>query len=266
MYPIRWDFSESEIGDSSVALNVTCFSYILVTIISTMTPPTTPTSKKGASKKSPSRKSPGRKKGFVPSSLKSTIAKKKAGKSEPTLFVWGMAVEFNIEFYAYVLNELNDGYTNPYKQYASGDKTVKILEDANFVSLKYQKRPDSHNEIMVDEKGYWRCIMIRKPKGGVSTAETRIEGLKILKEFFMSTETTAYPPKDIIMQDQTHPTQPHALGNFLQDNDVMEILKDTFDECHLFEDFFEMFTELAATIWSGPPYPECAVKLGFKNN
>jgi len=223
--------------------------------------PRTPTKKVAGT---PKRASPGRKKGRV-ASLKTTIAKGKSGKSNPALFVWGMAEEFCLEIYIYTVNENNDGFTFPYKQYATGVKTVKALEDANFVSFKNRKLPLSKDQIMVDEKGFWRTVMLRKPEGGVSTIDTRAEGLKVLKEFFMHPDTTAFPPKDIATSDQTNDEEPHALGNFLQDRDVMEVLKDTFDEHHLGELFFETFPALAALVWSDPPYPECALQLGFNN-
>ena len=223
-----------------------------------MVNPGTPEKKKNPPAK---RCSPGRKKG-TGQSLKATLAKKKAGKSIPTLYVWAVAPELNLEIYTYTMNANNDGYTFPFKQYASGDKKVDMLEEANFVSLKFRKMPGSNNVIMLDEKGYWRCVMLRNPPTGSSTVETRTEGLKILKTFFMDPDSTAYPPKDIVMHDQSNVTEPHALGDFLQDHDVMEVLKETFEEDDLDDLFFNMYPELAQQIWNRP-YPECAYSLGF---
>ena len=206
------------------------------------------------------RNSHGRKKGEV-QSLKSTIAKKKSAKSDPTLSVYAPAGEFEVEFYTYTVNDRNDGFTYPFKKYAAGDNEVPSLEEANFVSLKFRKIPGSINEIMKDEKGFWRSVMIRKP--GVSSPESRSEGLRVLKAFFMDSATTAFPPKDIATVDQTNILEPHALDTFLQDRDVEEIVTDAFNEEVLDDCFYDTFTELAKLMWSGPPYPDFARKLGF---
>jgi hypothetical protein len=225
--------------------------------------PTQRNTGKQSAKTSPiKRNSPGRKKGGT-TSLKSTLAKKNAKKAEPTLLCYGTAPEIGKELYCYTVNDNNDGYTNPFRKYASGATVVPSLENAGFVSIKFRKVPGSNNLIMHDDKGYWRSVMIRNPPDGVSTAETRATGLKVLKAFFMDPTTTTYPPKDIVMSDQTNPGELHPMDNFLQDHDIIEIVEDSFEKDDLNEEFYTNFPTLALSIFGGPYYPEFARNLGY---
>jgi hypothetical protein len=63
---------------------------------------------------------------------------------------------------------------------------------------------------MLDNAGFWRKVLVSHPPGGVSTAETRAEGLAVLKAAFMSNNFTNYPPGDIETIDATDIENPMA--------------------------------------------------------
>jgi hypothetical protein len=98
---------------------------------------------------------------------------------------------------------------------------------------------------------------------GVSTPASREEGLKILKKCFLSPVFTKFPPEDIETNDDTDVDNPKALDMFLQDHDIVEILKENVDENDLDENFYGKFNECAKRAWSGTHYPTFARSIGF---
>ena len=82
-----------------------------------------------------------------------------------------------------------------YKKYTDGDIQCAALEEANFTGLLYRRKVGTDNQIMVDSKRFWRRVIVRHPIGGVSTTESRAEGLAVLRATFLSTELSDYPPQ-----------------------------------------------------------------------
>ena len=90
--------------------------------------------------------------------------------------------------------------------------------------------------------------MICYPKENKSTAETHEVGLGVLETFFMSRKATDYPPSVIKLFDAT-PEIPKVLEKYFLDNDIEEIVKQTFNITELEEDFHDKFTMVAKSIY-----------------
>lgn len=234
--------------------------------------PTTPT-RKGPTKKSASlpkspAKSPARKKGPV-KLVKEVIKNKNKPKAVPTVTCYTPHSILEKEIYTFTMapadgtESVADGFTHSYKRYWQGELEVDALTEANFGPFKFRRRPNSNNEIMLDPKEYWRCVFLRTPLEGVSTPETRAEGLQVLRTFLMSSDYSDYPPKQIDVLDTTDDEFPVALDCFLQDHDIVEIVKDTHEESELNENFYENYQDFARLIWSHRFYPQFARGLGF---
>lgn len=219
------------------------------------TPPakrnTTPT-------KSPS---PRRNKG-KPASLKDKLNKKPG--TNTTLTIYAMDPSLNTELVLYSKGNDDDGFLAKYKKYTDGDIQCAALEEANFTGLLYRRKVGTDNQIMVDSKRYWRRVIVRHPIGGVSTTESRAEGLAVLRATFLSTELSDYPPSAIETIDATDEENPHALDMFLQDSDIVAIIKEQLVKDELNNRFYTDFHDCAKRLWSGSIYPAFARDtLGF---
>ena len=132
----------------------------------------------------------------------------KLGKSNPTITCFVCHELFKFEAYIYSRSPGNDGYTYSYKQYCQNVQRYhnQHLLDAGFVRYYYRRVPQSNNVNMEnEERGYWHGIIVRYPPSGVTTEESRREGLAILRQYFMDPRNTNYPPSRIDMEDITRP-------------------------------------------------------------
>jgi len=189
----------------------------------------------------------------------------KQKQAKPELDVYNTHSDINKEFYIYS-SDGSDCFTYAFKQFVQGNITCDRMMEANFTSWKFRRVAGSDNDHMKDTKvgkEFWRCVMIRDVPSGISTPETRAEGLSVLKWFFMTKPFTEYPPKDIIETDCANDKDPFALDQFLMDSDIIAIIKEEIDEEELNEEFFGKFTSLAKKLWGGRFYPDYASKLGF---
>jgi hypothetical protein len=215
-----------------------------------------------ASARSPA-KSPTRKAGKIPT-RKDNV--KSAGPHAPTLVCYGFAADLPIEAYLYCKDDQNDGYLNGYKKNCDGvpENDSDELTAANFTSYKTRRMPRSPNEVMTNGTNtFWRIVMLRYVPEGNSTRDTRAHGLSVLSTFLNSTKNTAYPISSIITLDNTQEENPHSLDMFFMDNDIIEIIKNTFDDSELNKEFYSTYKSLALKLWSGTNYPDFARSLGF---
>jgi hypothetical protein len=175
--------------------------------------------------------------------------KKKKQKPIPTLRVLGFEDPLSVEMYEYTLNENKPGFINNFRKWSRGELENDSLTEANFIGLKMQRDYVSDaNEALYYDDDYARFWMIRYPPSNASTVETRQEGLRVLKTFFMSTQGTEYPPSSIETFDITTEI-PAILEKYFLDDDIDEIIKASFELEDLNETFYERFTALAQTIY-----------------
>jgi hypothetical protein len=216
-----------------------------------------------ASLKSPP-KSPRKKVGKIPTRKDNVKAN---GPKDPVLKCYGFANELPIEAYLFCKDvfDTHDGFLNGFKLFVDGKCDCDALTEANFTAYKGRRVPHSAtNEVMHNgTTPYWRVVMLRYVPGLVSTPETRAHGLQVLKTFLNSTQNTNYPVPNIITMDNTKEEDPDSLDTIFKDNDIVDIIKETFEEDDLNQDFYATYPILAEKLWSGPPYPEYARSLGY---
>jgi hypothetical protein len=170
---------------------------------------------------------------------------------------------YGTEIYSYTNGPNDDGFLKMISDYMQGTMKCDDLDDTGFTSLANRRVPGSENTIMLSRKGFWRKVIVRHPIDGESTPETRQEGLKILKKCFLSPVFTKYPPADIETNDDTDIDNPKPLDMFLQDHDIIDILKEQVDEDDLDVTFYSKFTQCAKNAWSTTHYPAYARSIGF---
>lgn len=180
----------------------------------------------------------------------------------PSLSCYGFADELPIEAYIFCKDDTTDAFYNGFKKFADGEIDSAILEECNFTSYKPRRLPQSKNVIMM-QGAFWRYVIVRHVPGGISTPESRAEGLSKLKEFLMSTANTKYPITEITTADCTDVDNPLALDHFFLDVDIVEFIQTEFDESDLNGEFYARFPALARKLWSGSNYPAFARDLGF---
>lgn len=205
--------------------------------------------------------SPRRKEGKRSPLNENKIASK---KGLPTLTVYAFFKDFEIEAYVFEKDKNNDDFTYEYKQITDGVKDCNYLTDAGFNAYLNRRESNSNNIQLINDKNFPRNILIRdvSDKGG-SSKLTRIEGLKVLKRFFMDPVYAKFPPKDIITVDSNKEEDPHALDEFFLNEDIERIIKLEFKDDDLNCNFFKLYPQLAKKIWSGKYYSDYAHELGY---
>jgi len=222
-----------------------------------------PNSKAAPVAKARTPKPPSPKKSKQGPSMRNNLKKKKE-KPNPTISVLGFQDPFYTEIYEYALTDSKPGFLNNFRKWSRGEIENDSLTEANFIGMKMQRNfALAGNEHLLYEDGYPRFWMIRYPPGNVSTAETRREGLRVLKTFFMSAQGTAYPPPNINIVDLTTEV-PVVFEKYFLDDDVEEILKISSDLEELCDTFYDRYTALAESIYlNKEPSAYAQTILGF---
>ena len=144
------------------------------------------------------------------------------------------------------------------------NESIPALVEAGFFAAIYQ-RVNIHINARQNGNDNWpRYWMVREVPGGtISTAESRREGMQILKSFFMDSRFTKYPPQSIEISDQTLP-QPMPMQHYFLDRDIIRVLEHVVDPEVFNSNFFRNFPECAALAFPGPIFPnEAVTALGF---
>jgi hypothetical protein len=154
-----------------------------------------------------------------------------------------------LEVYDYTVGDNKAGYIHNFRKWSKGEIEYEELTEANFIGLKAQRNNEiDGNERLKGSDGYLRWWMIRYPPDNKSTPETRQEGLRVLKNFFTSSKATNWPEGDINVQDAT-PDVPPILEKFFLDDDIEEIVKASFHDSEMNDDFYEKYTSVAKTFY-----------------
>lgn len=203
------------------------------------------------------------KKAKKPPSMRENLKMRKE-KPVPTISVQGFQiVPLAAEAYEYTITNLKNGFLNEFRKYVKGEITSDELTNANFVGLKTKRYRGKGNEPLMDSDGYSRVWILRYPLEGESTASTRQEGLRVLKDFFMSKKATNYPPNDIAVIDRTTDDVP-VLEDYFLDNDIEEIVKLSCDADEINKEFYAAYPEFASKIYSKQePSSFAKDELGF---
>ena len=190
----------------------------------------------------------------------------KTNKEKPVqaLLVLGFLEPLAVEAYEYTLMATKPGFVNNFRVWSRGELEVDALTVANCIGLKNKcDNKNGENEPILDADGYPRVWMIRYPPENESTPETRKEGLRVLKSFFMSKVGTKYPPTVIKVVGDTGDV-PAVLEKFFLDDDIDEIIKASFDFTEMDDDFYGKYMQFARTIYSEKePSDFAKMELGF---
>ena len=171
-------------------------------------------------------------------------------KPSHTICVHGFQDPLCLEMYEYTVTANKSGFLNNFRKWTKGEMENESLTEANFIGLKMQRNFGlDGNESWLYDDGYARLWMIRYPPENASTVDTRREGLRVLKTFFMSKQGSAYPPTNIDMVDITT-NVPAVLEKCFLDDAIDEIIKTSFDLEELNDEFYEKYTAFARTIYS----------------
>lgn len=196
----------------------------------------------------------------------------KNGRSRnQVLRVTALHPNFDVEIYWLEKREGNDGYLYGVDQVLNGSKVCTYLTDKGFYDLVPRRiQRDIKDEILVNTegkgKGTWRKLILRYcPDNGGTTAESRAEGLQVLKRFFMDENFSDYPPKEIETKDVTPvpPAQPHSMDMFLRDREIKAIMNQDLDAAVLDHTFYEKYSDFALFCWSVATDNAFANSLGF---
>jgi hypothetical protein len=164
-------------------------------------------------------------------------------------------------------NDEKDGFLYSLKQFLSGnlEENPQTLVDANVTACPDHRIPFSNDEVLKDaDNVYHRCIIVRYPKEGESTPETRITGLNLLADFFMDHNFSKFPPAFIDKSDITDLDNPSPLDMFFLDKEIKDFIIQAIDEKYLNKTFVATFPEFAKLCWSGKHISVFAQSLGFE--
>lgn len=218
-------------------------------------------SKPGLEKTSPFKKSP-----FSPKS-KARLGSKVSKNSNPHQIRSVGFPPFCIEAFEFVREingEKNEGYSWPLRKIIENQVDDPMAEDIGFFASLFQRESISKNQRLQGNDNWPRYWMLRMvPGDNPSTPESRAEGANLLKRYFMDTNNTQYPPKDIDIVDDTH-SDPKCMQHYLLDDDIMRVLQHAIDEEFFNADFAKTYPEMALMAFSGPSFPnDSIIQLGF---
>jgi hypothetical protein len=146
-------------------------------------------------------------------------------KKEATIHVVGFEDPIALEVYDYTLTESKAGFIYNYQKWSKGEIQFENFTEANFIGLKIRRNNEINgNKIFLGSDGYSRWWMIWYPPENESTPDTRKEGLRVIKIFFITKKGTDFPPRDFKLVDETDGDVPAVLELFFMDDDIEEIL------------------------------------------
>jgi hypothetical protein len=143
------------------------------------------------------------------------VREKLLQKKEATIHVVGFEDPIALEVYDYTLTKSKARFINNYQKWSKGEIQFEDLTEANFIGLKIRRNNEfTENETLSGSDGYSHWWMIRYPRENELTPDTRKEGLRVIKNFFMSKKGTDFPPGDINLVDDTDGDVPAVLDFF----------------------------------------------------
>jgi hypothetical protein len=229
-------------------------------IMADSTPPSKPPATAKGSAKQPPKKaayaSPKKKTAYVPGITVKPVS------AYPLLTCYSFHEDIQYEAYIYAKDAQNDMFLNSYRKASKQQELTKDLQDAGFVPYQRRRIPGtSTNAVLKQQKdpNFDRIIIVRAVESK-STAETRKEGLKVLKAHFMNLANTNYPPENINTVDNVTPS---ALDDLFLDEFIENLIKEMYDDDVLTNEFYSTYPEFAKMLWKGSHYSDFARSLGF---
>ena len=188
---------------------------------------------------------------------------KLAKQNNSQIVVWGFP-KCPLELYSFSNGPNKDGYLWSYRKHVDGDETTNIPQLAENGFTAYYKRRVSVDceEVQIGDDDYPRYYLGRfVPEMEVSTRETRLEGLRLLKSFVNNRDYTRFPPGNTIpLIDETDDENFGSLDHFLMSEPILELMIDLLEVSSRNVNFYNRMPELARLFFCGAP-PRMAVTM-----
>lgn len=185
-------------------------------------------------------------------------------KNNPTLTIVGFGAELPYEVIAYTRAPDRDGFLLAIKNHVDGEQTVDALTELGIVAYLNRRVSLQVDQVEEGADGYPRNYIIRAiPDNNPSTEATRSQALQVMKDFFMDSTYSKYPPSSIATCDVTHPEKPLSMDNFLLSTDVLALMKDIIPEESLDGTFYHAYNDVACAFFSGTAPLEARMHFGF---
>ena len=154
-----------------------------------------------------------------------------------------------------------DGYTLNLRQFVDGDKAVPELEDLGICGYYFMRVRYEVNQSLRGSDNWPRFNIIRVlPDGSFSTPNSLEQGMTGLKNYFMNSAYSLYPPSDITCIDATNSDAPLSLDRFICDVDVPAVLRMVIEPGLTTDTFATDYPDVASMFYGGPIYPQTAVQ------
>jgi hypothetical protein len=176
------------------------------------------------------------------------------------------AEEFPFEVYIFEKAEGDDGFLNGVRKYMRGDEDQvhAQFDEANFTQVLDRREAGSNDKKMTnDSNNYDRKIIMRYPRKGKSTTETRQKGLKAFKAFLMDSRFMMYPPDKIESFDLTNHEEPIPMDSIMMNEDIKNAVVHAVAEEELTSDFKDNYPDLADCMWQSAHVGIFGQSLGF---
>jgi len=157
-----------------------------------------------------------------------------------------------------------DGCTNSIKNVMGGEECCPHLESAGFCDWVERRAAGSKDSAILCSRKtkFWRGIAIRHPGDEGSTAESRAQGLELLKRFFSDEEFTQFVPAEIATIDLSEEETPPPLDEFFLDPHIKKFMETEVEESFLNQNFHSEHHDLAVKCWRGETNFKFAKELG----
>ena len=173
--------------------------------------------------------------------------------------------EWPVELYWYSVGNPSsgwrDGYTFPIRRHIDSDRIEDQIPTMDTIGIKgYFAHRISYdiNEALLGNNGHGLFWLFRiVPGEAPSTEVTRREGLNHMRNFFMDSRYSKYPPSSMTTEDITDYAT--SLDHLVMDRDVINIINFIFDKDILNENFAKNFPDHACLVFGGPRYTQDAV-------
>ena len=195
------------------------------------------------------------------------IGNKTTNNYQLKLTCWGFPT-LPFEMYSLSKSENSDGFMDQFRKKIDQTADFPYLSDAGFNGyLPRRQSLESDIPWFEDGKPYWRTMMLRIVPEGMTTAETRAEGLQILQNFFRSKTLTDKPiHQEIDLEDATNENDLLSVDYFVENKNIVDLMRVLIEPESLNRTFYKSMPFEAKLFFAGTPPIECIRSFGYPGN
>ena len=185
--------------------------------------------------------------------------------SKPPNYFRAELLRANIEVYWCEINERNDSFLNHLHKAIESDPRWK---SHGFLCTLWRRTSVDNDTCIRNERDRFpRKVIVRiPPNNEISTPESRLHALTLLRNFCVNTENNKFNQDYIV--DETSDLTPdddvdlRLPDSYLQDTAICSLIEALFEDAG--RTWFRDNEELAVQFWTGPAYPSVAqARLGY---